>query len=49
MFASKKDIVGVDIGSSSIKLVRLREARGNYQLANIGLMPLEPEVMELAE
>ncbi|MDT8420968.1 MAG: type IV pilus assembly protein PilM [Desulfuromonadales bacterium] len=45
MFASKKDIVGVDIGSSSVKLVRLRESRGNYQLVNIGVMPLEPEVI----
>lgn len=45
MFASKKDIVGIDIGSSSVKLVRLRESRGNYQLANIGVMPLDPEVI----
>ncbi|PLX86562.1 MAG: pilus assembly protein PilM [Desulfuromonas sp.] len=45
MFASKKDIVGIDIGSSSVKLVRLRESRGNYQLVNLGIMPLEPETI----
>jgi type IV pilus assembly protein PilM len=45
MFASKKDIVGIDVGSSSVKLVRLRESRGTYHLVNIGLMPQEPETI----
>ncbi|SHI69103.1 type IV pilus assembly protein PilM [Malonomonas rubra DSM 5091] len=45
MFASKKDIVGIDVGSSSVKLVRLRESRGNFHLVNIGVMPLAPETI----
>ena len=45
MFASKKDIVGVDIGSSSVKIVRLRESRGAFHLENLGIMPLGPEAI----
>ncbi len=45
MFASKKDIVGIDVGSSAVKLVRLRESRGNFHLVNIGIMPLAPETI----
>lgn len=45
MFASKKDIVGIDIGSSSVKIVRLRESRGAFHLENIGLMPLGSEII----
>lgn len=45
MFASKKDIVGIDVGSSAVKLVRLRESRGNYHLVNVGIMPLSPETI----
>lgn len=45
MFASKKDIVGIDVGSSSIKVVRLRESRGTYHLENLGIMPLGSETI----
>ncbi len=45
MFASKKDIVGIDIGSSAVKIVRLRESRGTFHLENIGIMPLNPETI----
>lgn len=45
MFASKKDIVGIDIGSSSVKIVRMRESRGTYHLENIGIMPLGSETI----
>ena len=45
MFASKKDIVGIDVGSSAVKIVRLRESRGNYHLENIGIMPIDPEII----
>ena len=41
--SQKKDIIGVDIGSSSVKLVQLREAKGVYHLASIGIAPLLPE------
>jgi type IV pilus assembly protein PilM len=32
----KKEIVGLDIGSSSVKLAEIRETRNGYQLKNIG-------------
>ena len=45
-FASKKkDIVGVDLGSSSVKLVHLKEQKGGYVLQNIGIAPLPPEAI----
>ncbi len=45
MLASKKDIVGIDVGSSAVKLVRLRESRGTFHLVNIGIIPLAPETI----
>ncbi|WP_429884409.1 type IV pilus biogenesis protein PilM [Geoalkalibacter halelectricus] len=45
LFKSKKDIVGIDIGSSSVKLVQLKEVKGGFQLQNMGLMPLPPEAI----
>ncbi|MFH1223493.1 MAG: type IV pilus assembly protein PilM [Pseudomonadota bacterium] len=40
MMSSGKRIVGVDIGSSSVKLVGLSRLRGGYHLDNIGIAPL---------
>lgn len=45
LFKKSKDILGIDIGSSAIKLVQLREHKGGYQLVNIGLAPLPPEAI----
>jgi type IV pilus assembly protein PilM len=45
LFKSKKDIVGIDIGSSAVKLVQLREVKGGYQLQNMGIVPLPPEAI----
>jgi type IV pilus assembly protein PilM len=45
LFTKKKDIVGVDIGSSAVKLVQLREAKGGYQLQKIGILPLPAEAI----
>jgi type IV pilus assembly protein PilM len=45
LFTKKKEVVGVDIGSSAVKLVQLREAKGGYQLQKIGLLPLPPEAI----
>ncbi|WP_020676419.1 type IV pilus biogenesis protein PilM [Geopsychrobacter electrodiphilus] len=45
LFSSKKDLIGIDVGSSSVKLVRLKESRGNYQLVNVGILPLAPETI----
>lgn len=40
MFSAKKDNIGIDVGTSSVKVVRLREARGTYHLEHLGIMPL---------
>jgi type IV pilus assembly protein PilM len=45
LFSKKKDTIGVDIGSSSIKLVQLREGKGGYQLVHIGVHPLPAEAI----
>lgn len=41
----KKDIIGIDIGSSSVKLVQLREVKGGYALQNLGIAQLPPEAI----
>ena len=45
LFSKKKDIVGVDIGSSAVKLVQLRQIKGGYQLAHVGILPLPAEAI----
>ncbi|MBW6512535.1 MAG: pilus assembly protein PilM [Desulfuromonadaceae bacterium] len=44
-FKKKKDIVGFDIGSSSVKFVYLREAKGSYQLVDFGMAKLSDEAI----
>lgn len=45
MLTPKRQLVGLDIGSSGIKLVLLKENRGRYVLQKFGYKPLEPEVI----
>lgn len=45
LFKKKKEVVGIDIGSSSVKLVQLKEQKGTYQLLNVGIVPLPPEAI----
>jgi type IV pilus assembly protein PilM len=46
MFAMRKKLlVGIDIGTHSIKVVRLRQKGKGYQLLNFGIMPLHPEAI----
>lgn len=45
LFNKKKDLVGIDIGSSSIKLVQLWQAKDGYQLLNAAVLPLPPEAI----
>ena len=46
MFAMRKKLlVGIDIGTHSIKVVRLKQRGKGYQLLNFGVMPLRPEAM----
>ncbi len=44
-FQGKKEVIGIDIGSSSIKLVQLRETKAGYQIVNLGIGPLPPEAI----
>ncbi|PLX74875.1 MAG: pilus assembly protein PilM [Desulfuromonas sp.] len=41
----KKDIIGIDIGASSVKLVQLRESKGVYHLSSLGIAPLPSEAI----
>jgi type IV pilus assembly protein PilM len=41
----KKLLVGIDIGTHSIKLVKLKARGKSYQLLNFGIMPLRPETI----
>jgi type IV pilus assembly protein PilM len=45
MFTKKRDTVGIDIGSSSVKLVELKETKRGYQLKNFGVAPLPSEAI----
>src|SRR3954449_5219165 len=40
-----KTCVGLDIGSSSVKVVQLREAGKGFQLVNFGIEPLPPQTI----
>jgi type IV pilus assembly protein PilM len=45
-FSKSKNLVGLDIGSSAVKLVELKEKKaGVYQLVKVGLEPLSPEAI----
>src|SRR5437764_15118776 len=40
-----KTIVGLDIGSSSIKAVELKKSRGEVEVAHIGVEPLASDIV----
>ena len=40
-----KSIVGLDVGSSSIKAVELKKSRGGIEVAHLGLEPLPPDIV----
>ncbi|MEM6795756.1 MAG: type IV pilus assembly protein PilM [Acidobacteriota bacterium] len=45
-FSRSKGVVGLDIGSATIKLVELKEKKGGqFQLQRIGVEPLSPEAI----
>lgn len=41
----KRDVVGIDLGSSAVKLVQLKQTKGGYALQNLGIHPLPPEAI----
>lgn len=45
ILSMKKEIVGIDIGSSSVKLVQVKEHKGTYTLQNVGILPLPLEAI----
>src|SRR5512136_616645 len=45
MWGKKKDVIGLDIGSSSIKMVELKEDKNGYRLQNLAISPLPPEAI----
>ena len=45
MFQRNTELIGIDIGSSSVKLVQLKDARGGYHLAGFGMATLPPEAI----
>jgi type IV pilus assembly protein PilM len=44
-FGRNKQLLGLDIGSSAIKVVQMKEVNGKYFLQKFGMKPLEPEVI----
>ncbi len=40
-----KTIVGLDVGSSSIKAVELRKTRTGIEVAHLGLEPIAPDIV----
>ncbi|MEX5212612.1 MAG: pilus assembly protein PilM [Nitrospiraceae bacterium] len=45
ILSSRRPLIGLDIGSSAIKLIQLKEAKGRYVLQKCAVKPLEPEVI----
>jgi len=45
ILGGRSQLIGLDIGSSAIKLVQMKQHKGQYSLQKFGAMPLEPEVI----
>jgi type IV pilus assembly protein PilM len=45
LLSPKRQLIGLDIGSSAIKLVQLKDVKGRYILQKCAVKPLEPEVI----
>ncbi len=45
MFGSGKSIVGLDIGSSSIKAIELKRSKGEIMVSHLGLEPLASDIV----
>src|SRR5574337_1287351 len=43
--ARQKELVGLDIGSNSIKAVHLLRSRGSYKVAELGIVHIHPETI----
>jgi type IV pilus assembly protein PilM len=45
IWTKRKNVIGLDIGSSSVKLVELKEGRNGFRLQNLAISPLPPEAI----
>ncbi len=45
LFGKKKGLVGLDIGSSSVKVVELKQKGGAYELVNVGIETFDPDTV----
>lgn len=45
LFSRAKGVVGLDIGSSAVKLVELKERKGSFQLQKVAVEALSPEAI----
>lgn len=45
LFGASEEVIGVDIGTRSIKLVQLKQVRGEYHLVNLGIGQLPSEAI----
>jgi type IV pilus assembly protein PilM len=45
LFSRPKGVVGLDIGSSAVKLVELRERKGTFQVQKVAVEALSPEAI----
>ncbi|MEW6163327.1 MAG: type IV pilus assembly protein PilM [Nitrospirota bacterium] len=45
MFRGRKGTIGLDIGSSYIKIVQLKDIKGGYELEIFDMLPLPPEII----
>jgi type IV pilus assembly protein PilM len=45
LFSRAKGLVGLDIGSSAMKLVELKDRKGDFALQRLGVEPLSPEAI----
>jgi type IV pilus assembly protein PilM len=44
-FSKKKDLIGIDVGSTAVKLVQLRQVKGGFEIESIGVAPLPAEAI----
>jgi len=44
-FSKSKQIVGLDVGTSAVKVFQLKESGGGYQLVQSDVCPLDPDVI----
>jgi type IV pilus assembly protein PilM len=45
IWTKRKNVIGLDIGSSSVKLVELKDGRNGFKLQNLAISPLPPEAI----